>query len=94
MEIAVRVQDPSAEVTRDVTIRSRDKSTVADLLEALVNVMGWPRADMSGNQIRYGLKRGDGDELLPDATVASVGLEYGDLLILGPAQNQGPSASN
>jgi hypothetical protein len=53
MELAVRVQDPSGTVARDVQVRSDETNTVHDLVEVFVDVIEWPRATVAGGQVVY-----------------------------------------
>lgn len=86
MELAIRVQDPSGTVVRDVQVRADEASTVHDLVEVLVDVMEWPRETVAGGQVVYEARLlGTPDPLKEAATIASIGLVRGDALILGPA---------
>jgi hypothetical protein len=86
MEVAVRVQDPSGTVTRDVVMRAQDASTVRDLIEVLVDVMEWPRETLEGESLVYGVRRlGEAEPLDGDTKVASLELAQGDALVLGPS---------
>jgi hypothetical protein len=85
MEVQLRVQDPSASVKKDVSIELRDGAVVGDLAEALVKLFEWPRRTASGEAITHQVSRENSPAPIdPKATVASLGLQRGDLLILGP----------
>jgi len=85
MEIAVRVQDPSGTVRRDVVLRAQDANTVRDLVGVLVDVMEWPRETLSGEPVVYRLRRlGDAEPLDEELTVVSLKLAQGNALVLGP----------
>jgi len=88
MEVAVRVQDPSGTVRRDIVLRTQDPNTatVRDLVEILVDVMEWPRETLAGEPIGYRVRRlGEAAPLEEETPVASLGLAQGDALVLGPA---------
>jgi hypothetical protein len=85
MEVAVRVQDPSGSVSKDVVLRAQDANTVRDLVEVLVDVMEWPRETVGGEPLAYRLRRpGDAEPLDEDIVVVSLGIAQGDVLVLGP----------
>jgi hypothetical protein len=85
MEVAVRVQDPSGAVTKDVVLRAQDANTVRDLVGVLVDVMEWPRETLSGDPLVYRVRRaGQAEPLDEELTVVSVGLAQGEALVLGP----------
>lgn len=87
MELAIRVQDPSGTVVRDVQVRADETNTVHDLVEVLVDVMDWPRETVAGGHVVYEARLlGTPDPLKATATIASIGLVRGDALILGPAR--------
>jgi hypothetical protein len=85
MEVQVRVKDPGATVTRDVTVEVREGAETGDLIEALVRLFEWPRKTISGESITYQLLRElSGSPLEIKSTVTSLGLRVGDELVLGP----------
>jgi hypothetical protein len=85
MEVAVRVQDPSGTVTKDVVLRAQDANTVRDLVEVLVDVMEWPRETLSGEPLMYRIRRlGQVEPLDEELTVVSLKLAQGEALVLGP----------
>lgn len=87
MEVAVRVQDPSGGVTRDIVVRAQDANTVRDLIEVLVDVMEWPRETLDGELLVYRVRRlGEAEPLDEETTVVSLDLARGDPLVLGPAR--------
>ena len=87
MDVSVRIQDPSGNVSRDVRVHSEDSHRVADLVEAFVAVMEWPRDTLSGDLIVYRLRRlGSERAFDDDAQVSSLGLAQGETLVLGPAR--------
>ena len=87
MELAIRVQDPSGTVVRDVQVRADEANTVHDLVEVLVDVMEWPRQTVAGGQVVYEARLlGTPEPLKATSTIASFGLVRRDALILGPAR--------
>jgi hypothetical protein len=85
MEVALRVQDPSGTVKRDVVLRAQDANTVRDLVGVLVDVMEWPRETLGGEPVVYRVRRlGDAEPLEEELTVVALGLAQGDALVLGP----------
>jgi hypothetical protein len=86
MEIAIRVQDPSGTVARDVVVRAEDTNVVRDLVDALVDVIGWPRETLGGEALQYKIRKLGSLDAVDDASsVAELGMVDGDALILGPA---------
>ena len=84
MEVALRVQDPSGTVKRDVVLRAQDANTVRDLAGVLVDVMEWPRETLGGEPVVYRVRRlGDAEPLDEELTVVALGLAQGDALVLG-----------
>lgn len=86
MEVAVRVQDPSGSVTRDVIVKAHDSDTVGSLIDALVGIMEWPRQEFGGRPLRYALMLDGTAHVDEEAPLDSLGLSYGDVLILGPVE--------
>lgn len=86
MELTIRILDPSGAVARDVTVRADDAHRVADLLPVLVDVMEWPRTAFDGRAIPYELRRQGEARAIAHATpIASLALQRGAALVLGPA---------
>ncbi len=86
-EIAIRIQDPSATVARDIVVSAQDTNVVRDLVDALVDVMEWPRETFDGDSVSYRLRKlGRADALDEDAAVAQLDIARGDGLVLGPAE--------
>jgi hypothetical protein len=84
MDVAIRIQDPSGSVVRDVSVRSEDVHTVADLVDATVDLLGWPRETLAGGVLRYGARRLHAREPLDDGTpLTSLAIVDGDALIVG-----------
>jgi hypothetical protein len=85
MELAIRIQDPSGTVARDVVVRAEETNVVRDLVNALVDVMGWPRETLVGDAMQYRIRKLGSLEAVDDrASVAQLGMVDGDALILGP----------
>jgi len=83
-EIAIRVQDPSGTVSRDVLIRIEEPGSVRDLIETLVEVMEWPRDTFGGDQVVYRLRTLGTEKALDESTpAAALQLKQGDVLVLG-----------
>ena len=86
MELEIRVQDPSGAPARDVRLELKEGALAEDLAEALVQLFEWPRATIAGDRIAYQLKLPSGGAVVePKATVVSIGLSNGSLLVVGPA---------
>jgi hypothetical protein len=84
VDIALRIQDPSGEVRRDVMIRIDERSTVRDLVDALVDVLEWPRVTFAGNPHVYQVRRlRTNDPIASDASVTSLSLQQGEVLVVG-----------
>jgi len=87
MEVALRVQDPSGEATRDVLVRAQEANTVADLIDVLVRAMEWPRTTFEGDPLAYAVRRlGTESPLDARMPVVSLNLKQGELLVLGPTR--------
>lgn len=85
MELTLRVHDPSGSVSRDVRVQLSDESTVLELVDALVELFGWPRETMDGEPLTYAARRvGQPEALASEGAVATVRLVHGDALVLGP----------
>jgi hypothetical protein len=85
VDVSVRVQDPSGNVTRDVHMHSEDSHRVVDLVDALVAVMEWPRDTLAGEPLVYHLRRLGSERPFDSlAPVSTLGLIQGETLILGP----------
>lgn len=93
MELNLRIHDPSGSVSRDVRLNLQDASTVGDMVDAVVELFGWPREMMDGEPLAYAARR-LGDERSLDATdtVGALGLVHGDALVLGPVNVIGAHA--
>ena len=84
MEVAIRVQDPSGSVSRDVLVRIEEPGTVRDLVETLVEVMGWPRDTIDGDTVVYRLRTLGSARPIDDSTPATaLQLAQGDVIVLG-----------
>ncbi len=89
MEVALRVQDPSGSVTRDVVVQSQEANTVGDLVEVLVDVLEWPREGFAGEPLSYSVRRlGAAAALDRQALVAGLGLKQGEAIIIGPSPSR------
>lgn len=85
MELTLRIHDPSGSVSRDVRLKTHEASTVVELIDALVDLFGWPRETIDGEPLGYAARQLGRPETLPEsANVRSLGLVHGDALVLGP----------
>ena len=83
-ELAIRVQDPSGTVSRDVLIRPAENNTVRDLVDVLVEVLEWPRETFAGDAVVYAVRRLNAPSPLdPTTSLSALGLSQGDLFVLG-----------
>lgn len=90
MEVAIRIQDPSGTVRKDMVITAQDGNTVAELIDILVDAMEWPKETMDGEAIDYEVRKlGEAEPLDPGLAVVSLSLERGDGLVLGPRSRAG-----
>jgi hypothetical protein len=86
MELTLRIHDPSGSFRRDVALQTPDGSTVWQLVDALIELFGWPRETIDGEPLSYAARRlGQQEMLAGDVTVRALGLAHGDALVLGPA---------
>jgi len=86
VELALRVRDPAGTVERDVAVEAGERGTAADLVETLVDLLGWPRETLDGRPIAYAARRlGSDGPLDPRALVEHAGLLHGDALVVGPS---------
>ena len=86
-ELAIRVQDPSGTVSRDVLIRPADSNTVRDLIDVLVDVLEWPRETFGGDTIVYSVRRLNAPAALePSLALSALGIAQADLFVLGPVR--------
>ena len=87
MELAIRVQDPSGTVSRDVLIRPAESNTVRDLIDVLVDVLEWPRETFGGDTIAYSVRRLNAPAPLePSLALSALGIAQADLFVLGPVR--------
>jgi hypothetical protein len=93
MELNLRVHDPSGSVSRDVRLDLQEASTVDELVDAIVELFGWPRETMDGEAIAYAARRlGEQDALDGTANAGGLNLVHGDALVLGPIRIDGTSS--
>ena len=86
MERALRIQDPSGTVARDVVVSAAETNVVRDLVDALVEVRGWPRETLAGEALHYRIRKLGSLDMIDDSSpVAQLGMVDGDALILGTA---------
>jgi hypothetical protein len=89
MELTLRIHDPSGSVSRDVRLQTQDASTVHELVDALVELFGWPRETMDGEPLSYVARRvGQQDALAGRDSVTALGFVHGDGLVVGPLMSK------
>lgn len=85
MNIALRIHDPAGTAARDVVVQAEDGSTVRDLIEALVDVLEWPRTAFDGDPLAYRARLLGSADALDDGTlVSALELVQGTAVVLGP----------
>lgn len=87
MEVAIRVEQPGGKVVGDAVIDAEPSNSVADLIDALVDLFGWPRHTFDGGPITYQLRLADGrmEPLGARVPLQQLRLQHGSRLILAPA---------
>lgn len=85
MEVPVRVSDPSAGVLHDVLVDAAESGSVQDLIDAIVDTLGWPRLRVDRTEVSYCLIRpGRSEPLDPHTPIRELDLEPGIHLVIAP----------